>query len=311
MTMYAGVFFLQSLVSGATTTVTTTTSTVTSAIGPDYIAFTDFIPPTSFDPTEYDSGYNDYCDDNGTINTYRCVDKVIRRMEREYEALRATCDHRGVFALAYLETTKEFQRASLTPGFFDDHEFLNHEDVVFANLYFDAKEAWEEQDYSRLPPAWRLAFKASSEKRVSTLGDAMLGVSAHINRDLPITLATIGLVHPETGASRKPDHDRVNAFLARVQLDPAVQAGWDPEFSSGIPGVPTSSAMLSLIQLWREAAWRWAERLVEAETPEEEALVLQGIESYAYTEGLALLGTSAYLATQNSASRDAYCEANQ
>ena len=122
-------------------------------------------------------------------------------------------------------------------------------------------------------------------------------------------LATIGLTNPVTGDSRKPDHDKVNAFLARVQLDPAVQAAWDPTYVSGIPG--TSSATLSLIQTWREAAWRWAERLVDAQTPAEEADILAQIELYAYEVGLDLQVSNSYVAPlQSSATRDAYCAQN-
>ena len=140
------------------------------------------------------------------------------------------------------------------------------------------------------------------------MGDVLLGVSAHINRDLPIVLATIGLTNTATGDSRKPDHDKVNAFLARVQLDPAVQAAWDPTFASGIPGTLASSVTLTLIQTWREAAWRWAERLVAARTPAEEADILMQIEVYAYQVGLTLQTAHSYLAPlQTSATRDSYC----
>jgi Family of unknown function (DUF5995) len=272
-----------------------------------YIPFTDYLPPTTLNAEEYQSGYNDYCrDDRGRVDTYRCVDKVIREMKKRYDVLWNACDHRGIFALAYLETTKEYQRASLEPGFFRDPEFLNHEDVIFAQLYFDAYDDWQAGRMQTVPPAWRLAFSASSQKRVNTSGDVLLGISAHINRDLPIVLATIGLTDPVTGQSRKPDHDKVNAFLARVQLDPAVQAAWDPDYVSGIPG--TNSVTLSLIQTWREAAWRWAERLVGARTPAEEADVLAQIELYAYEVGLGLQASNSYLAPlQTSASRDAYC----
>lgn len=279
----------------------------------DYVPFTDYLPPTTLNTEEYQSGYNDYCrDDRGQIDTYKCVEKVIREMERRYDGLWAACDHRGLFALAYLLTTKEYQRASLEPDFFRDPEFVNHEDVVFARFYFDAYDDWSHGRLEKVPPAWRLAFSASTDKRVNTSGDILLGISAHINRDLPIVLATIGLTDPVTGETRKPDHDKVNAFLARVALDPAVQAAWDPTYASGIPGTPTGSATLALIQSWREAAWRWAERLVDARSPAEEADLLAQIEWYAYQEGLALQASNSYVPLlQSSASRDSFCFQNR
>src|SRR5688572_6047247 len=84
-----------------------------------HLPFTDYLPPTTLNPQEYQSGYNDYCrDDVAQLDTYKCVEKVIREMQKRYDRLWSTCDHKGIFALAYLLTTKEYQRASLEPGFF-------------------------------------------------------------------------------------------------------------------------------------------------------------------------------------------------
>jgi hypothetical protein len=272
-----------------------------------YVPFTDYLPPTTLSVEEVETGYNDYCrDDRGQVNTFPCVEKTIREMEDRYEALEGTCDHRGIFALAYLVTTMEYQEASLETGFFLDPDFVNHEDVVFAQYYFDAYDAWAENRIEDVPPAWRLSFQSAQSKSVTTAGDVLLGISAHINRDLPMVLATIGLTDEDTGETRKTDHDKVNAFLARVALDPAIQASWDPSYVSGIPGT-TNGATLTLIQTWREAAWRWAELLVDAEDEEELAALLEDIEIYAYTQGLLLLTANQYLLFQSSASRDQYC----
>lgn len=278
---------------------------------PAYVAFTDPLPSLATTSEELRTAYDDLCrDDDGGLDTYRCVDKVIRAMTKRYVPLLDACDHRGIFALAYLETTKEYQRASLESGFFHDPEFVNHEDVVFAQLYFDAYDAYARGDRAAVPPAWRVAFDAAADRSVTTSGDVLLGISAHINRDLPIVLATIGLVDPATGASRKPDHDAVNGFLARVQLDAPIRAAWDPTYASGaeVPGL--GAAALSLIQTWRENAWRFAEQLVAAQTPEEEQRILQAIEAAAYDEALVLRAATSYVAPlQSSAERDAYCAA--
>src|SRR5688572_24618876 len=75
-----------------------------------HIPFTDYLPPTTLNSEEYQSGYNDYCrDDRGGLDTYKCVEKIIREMEKRYDGFWNACDHRGLFALAYLETTKEYQ----------------------------------------------------------------------------------------------------------------------------------------------------------------------------------------------------------
>ncbi len=277
----------------------------------EYLPFTGYLPPLSFSAEEYESGYNDYCrDDVGHINTYRCVDKVIREMTHRYDDFHDTCDHRGVFGLVYLMTTQEYQRASLEPGFFQDPEFVNHEDVIFAKLYNSAADNWSGGRLEFVPPAWRVAFETSRDRSVSTTGDMLLGISAHINRDLPIALATIGLVDPATGLSRKPDHDKVNTFLARVEPDPAIQQSWDADYSSGSSTPHLSLATMSLIQTWREAAWRWAEQLVAAPTAAEQAIVLMGIERYAYEQAMAIKTATQYTVLENSGDRDVYCAVN-
>lgn len=123
-------------------------------------------------------------------------------------------------------------------------------------------------------------------------------------------LATIGLADPDTGESRKPDHDKVNAFLARVPrpLTTEIDRLWDPDYDKG---ELSDAAGIAAIQEWREEAWRFAERLVEADTPDEEARVEQAIEEHAYQEGLAIREMTAYRGGQTSDERDAYCLAKQ
>ena len=64
------------------------------------------------------------------------------------------------------------------------------------------------------------------------MGDLLLGINAHINRDLPYTLAHVGLVKAD-GSPRKLDHDKVNQSLDRV-IDPLqdeLAQRYDPIFT--------------------------------------------------------------------------------
>src|SRR3546814_13499817 len=102
------------------------------------------------------------------------------------------------------------------------------------------------------PRAWQIAFSAADNRRVSGLGNMLLGMSAHVNRDLPMVLAEIGLVKPD-GTSRKPDHDKVHAILNLV-IEPllaAAGARFDPSIDAlafnGTP--PHDGAVLQLLLL--------------------------------------------------------------
>ena len=187
---------------------------------------------------------------------------------------------------------------------------MNHEDAVFASYYFEAYDDWHKNRRSEVPRAWAIAFDAADGRQVSAQGDLLLGMSAHINRDLPYVFEAIGMVKPD-GSSRKPDHDKVNTFLNRVsdELMPELARRFDPTVDDG--NLPTTlDDMLSFqaIAAMRETAWRNGERLAAADTPAARAAVAQSIEDYAAAEAEAIRAATAYPPlTGGSSARDAYC----
>lgn len=273
---------------------------------PPFLEIAAYLPPAagSYDPSS---------EDDCISGKPKCVDKVIKEMYRRFNPQAKSCDHASVFALTYLRTTEEYQRASLTPGFFSDPYFVNHEDAVFARYYFDAADDWKANRRSEVPEAWRIAFDAGAEKRVSTVGDMLLGVNAHINRDLPYVLAGIGLVKPD-GSSRKPDHDKVNQFLNKVADDlyPELARRFDPTVDDGnLPGTLDDMASFQAFPAMREAAWRNAEALVNAPTPAARSIVAAGIEASAVSTANAIVAATSYAPLSGgSAARDAYCAAH-
>ena len=62
-------------------------------------------------------------------------------------------------------------------------------------------------DCRRLPAAWLEAYDAGRDRSVSGQGNLLMSINAHVNRDFPFLLDSLGLVYPD-GSSRKPDHDR-------------------------------------------------------------------------------------------------------
>jgi hypothetical protein len=219
--------------------------------------------------------------------TLRCVDTVVRRMTARWRTLDRTCDHRAVFALTYLRTTEAF-RTTLrrNPRYFSDLRWILLEDVIFADYYFRAYDAYS----ARRPPprAWQIAFDAatgsrSQEGETNAGHDVFLGMNAHIQRDLPFVLARVGL-RKRNGVSRKLDHDRVNEILTRV-LDPIedeVARRYDPLFSWADmkPSPLEELGALEVLKSWREGAWRNAERLLNAKTSADRRQVIQSIETW-------------------------------
>jgi hypothetical protein len=226
-----------------------------------------------------------------------CVDSVIAEMTARFNPLASSCSHNAVFALTYLRTTEEYRRSVADGTFFSDTPFINHQDALFASYYFNAWDAYRAGDLSAVPQAWQLALSAADGKKVNGLGNLLLGMGAHVNRDLPLVLADIGLVKPD-GTSRKPDHDKVNEFLNRV-IDPLlteVATRFDPTVNATHVNGQTMdySAVMQILVGWREQAWRNAEALVNAPTPAARALVAQQIETSAAIEQNLLIASTAY-----------------
>ena len=246
----------------------------------------------------------------------QCVDNVIKEMKRRFNAL--GCDHDSAFAFTYLVTTEQYRLAVEDPEFFSDNAFVNHQDAIFADYYFDNFDDWNAGRVEQVAPAWRIAFQSSDEQRVTGMGSVLLGMNAHVNRDLPFVLAEIGLVKPD-GTSRKPDHNRVNDFLNETNKFLLTEAAkvLDPTLDDGdVPGITIdNSLVVQMLVSWREEGWRNAERLAAAPTPEDRAQVAQEIEQTAALEALAIRSAYSYTPLQallgtGAKARNSFCAAN-
>jgi hypothetical protein len=239
-----------------------------------------------------------------------CLRHTLKELGRVFEETGRSCDHNAVFALAYLRITQTYGWSRDVPGYYQDVPFANHQDAVFARFYTDAYHAWRSGDLDRVPTSWRIAFDAARDRAVSGTGDLLLGMNAHINRDLPFVVAAVGLVAPD-GSSRKPDYDKVEHFLnlatepmlaeAAARFDPRLDDAHDP---LGLGQL----AAFQLISAWRESAWRNAERLVSARTPEEREQVAASIEAAADATARSIRLSQAYAPPlTTTGSRDTWC----
>ena len=240
----------------------------------------------------------------------RCVDVTIKEMQRRFDPLASSCDHNSVFSMAYLRTTQTYKWARNQTGFFNDTPLVNHEDAVFARYYFSAFDKWASGNRSAVPESWLIALDAAKERQVTGTGNLLLGMSAHVNRDLPFVLDAISITYPD-GTTRKPDHDKVNQFLNAeiAQLLAEASTRFDPGiYNMATPYGVGYTGFFQLLQVWREQAWRNAEALTNAATPADRAAVADQIETAAADEARSLVAENAYTPPlTSSASRDAYC----
>jgi hypothetical protein len=179
----------------------------------------------------------------------------------------------------------------------------------FSNRYFRAFRRYARG--LRVAPAWRITFETAAGADANAGQEVLLFSNAHVQRDLPFAYAKLG-IETRSGKSRKPDHDAVNAVNARVfdGIEKFIAANYDPTFSLiDIPVVPVEEVgTLELVKMWREQAWRSAERLLAAEGPEERAEVVTTIRenSTRWAEMISSGETPGHRET-----RDNYCQARR
>ncbi|BFT72317.1 DUF5995 family protein [Paenibacillus sp. P36] len=143
------------------------------------------------------------------------INEVIDAMAQRLHVFQQCSDHRAVFQRVYLLMTKEMQRR-LESAFFNDPVWMERVLIGFAQYYFDAMDAFEAG--KPCSPAWELAFQQATSKRGFVLQDALLGINAHINNDLPLVLYRIleedqSWPDARIMLKRRLDHERINDVL--------------------------------------------------------------------------------------------------
>lgn len=271
-----------------------------------------YVPWSSYLPGWTDQ-YVPTSDNDCVAGRPNCLQATLKEESRIADQTASSCSHNAIFARAYVRMTQLYGYTRAIPGYYQDVPYFNHVDAIFARYYTDAYYNWQSGNRAAVPQAWLTALDAAKNKRVSGQGDLLLGMNAHINRDLPYVMAAAGLVAPD-GSSRKPDYDAVEAWLydATGPLIEEFAARFDPTIDDASdPFGITNAALFQMVSAWRENAWRNAEALVSAPTPAARALVSANIEAQANATAQTILSSMSYLPLLNStAPRDTFCAAH-
>jgi hypothetical protein len=223
---------------------------------------------------------------------------IIQEMERRFRHLAKDCDHDAIFSLLYLRTTEKFRDTLSSIGYGDPASIVR-QDAIFADYYFRAFDAHHRGE-GFVPPAWQIAFTAAGQRSVTAAGNALLGINAHVQRDLPFTL--FDLDQRGFPVSHE-DHTLVNNFLAQVMVDAEISGRFDPTFDDN----SDPAALLQLLFAWRELAFNNYLRLRNAPTAEARAAVAAEIEGFAAAVAAGIVQQTAYPPGADSSSRDAFC----
>lgn len=296
----------------ASAAVVTSLLTVATMASPAHADLVPYVPWSSY-LAGWTDEYIPSSDNDCVAGRSNCLHATLKEQSRIADDTASSCSHHAIFARAYVRMTQLYGHTRAIPGYYQDVSYFNHVDAVFARYYTDSYYNWQSGNRSAVPQSWLTALDAAKDKKVSGSGDLLLGMNAHINRDLPYVMAAVGLVAPD-GSSRKTDYDAVEAWLydATAPLIAEFAARFDPSIDdTADPFGLGNSALFQMVSSWRENAWRNAEALVSAPTPAARALVAANIEAEANAVAQGILTTQSYLPLLTSTvPRDTFCAAH-
>ena len=197
-------------------------------------------------------------------------DAVVAQMQSLIQKWEELADQRSIFLRCYMMMTHNM-RDAVQQDEFRDPGWVDHLVDHFAGYYFVALEAYE-QNPAAAPPVWQLAHQAARDPQVVALQNLLLGVNAHINYDLVLTL--VDMLKPEWGKltdsqqdDRYVDYCHVNEVIGctidAVQdqvLEPAMPV---MDLIDRLCGSLDERLISSLLANWRENVWSNAVRLLE------------------------------------------------
>ncbi|NYG05771.1 hypothetical protein BJ986_000258 [Phycicoccus badiiscoriae] len=144
----------------------------------------------------------------------RDIARVVAAMDARLVRMPPERSAQRLFLETYRRTTLAVG-AAIADAQFEDPEWVERWDVVFADLYLDALDL-DLAGSPDVPRPWRLAFDAPES--LPALRHVLLGINAHINYDLPQALLAVisdaEFADPVVVARRARDHERIDGVLS-------------------------------------------------------------------------------------------------
>lgn len=142
---------------------------------------------------------------------------------------------------------------------FENREFVERLDVLFAEFYFQAFDAFGATPRAWISKAWEPLFLRREDRGILALQFAIAGMNAHINNDLAhalvLTWDELGL-GPARGTPEFRDYLKVNDILEAVETEIKVPLS-DTIIAGVDEALGTTDDVLALwsIRRAREQAW--------------------------------------------------------
>ncbi|HKA03709.1 MAG TPA: DUF5995 family protein [Acidimicrobiales bacterium] len=138
-------------------------------------------------------------------------DDTIGALDTLVDECSKTGDRIGYFAAMYIAVTDTIRERS-EAGRFQDPARMARFVSCFAARYLDALNAWRVGE--PCSQSWLVAFRAAQEWRPIILQHLLLGMNAHINLDLGVTVCEVA--EGSSIEAERADFDAVNDVLGQL-----------------------------------------------------------------------------------------------
>ena len=220
------------------------------------------------------------------------IEEALDAMREGLDFFHETRDRRAIFLQLYYMMTLEVYRAMHGCGpykgsrTFLDRDWIYRLSGLFSSLYFASLNA------PKGDRAWHAAHAVARRPGSSVVQNALLGINAHINFDLPRAIAEnldpAELPDYRVMQKRKFDHDQVNDLLVRT-VNP-VQKVLAKNYEPGIAVVDLAlgrfdeRACAWLLRTYRQQVWWNALAFAAAAAPggAEQQIVREKLERESY-----------------------------
>lgn len=199
------------------------------------------------------------------------IDEVIDRLDGIIERARDTKSRSGYFPALYRKVTVQVKQG-IEQGSFEDGPRMERLDVLFANRYLDAYDAYHRGESTTR--SWALALDTTREWWPIVLQHLLLGINAHINLDLGIAAA-----RTSPGASLSSlasDFNKINAILAALVDGVQDELGqvWPLlRVLDWVGGRTDEQVVHFSMKRAREAAWGVAQELADLDATAQETRI--------------------------------------
>lgn len=217
---------------------------------------------------------------------------TIASMDTIIQQWQTSSDDKALFLRCYLMMTSNVLVA-VNRHEFNDPIWVSTLLDRFADYYFVALRAYED-DPTSAPAVWQVAHNAARNPKISAMQKMLLGVNAHINFDLVLTL--VDMLEGEWDShteelrnGRYADHCHINKIIGET-----IDAVQDEVLEPAMPIMDVIDKLLGpideriivhLISQWREKVWKNAATLLTLNETEDRGAFMAQVEQEALQIG--------------------------